>query len=163
MKNRIYLLMMSVLVLMLLLANMSEAQMHGNVGLRMGLSITSGGGGSQAGFQIGPTAELIFSKVFALGTDLNINTQTGTPIEWADYFKYYFSIAGSNIHPYADGGLGLWFVTGGPYFGLRFGGGANIGVAKNISIPADLQLGPVFYTGNTVFYFAITTGVRYEF
>jgi len=146
------------------------------IGGRIGMSLASGSGNSSAGLQIGPMGEVIFSKNFAVGTELNINTQTGTPIEWADYFKMYFTIPGSSIKPYANLGVSLWFVTDGPYFGIRLGGGALFKVANNVYIPADLQLGPVFlsektidlFTGqsttktNTVFYLAITTGIRYE-
>ncbi|MFA3783462.1 hypothetical protein ABRY23_10405 [Melioribacteraceae bacterium 4301-Me] len=146
------------------------------IGGRIGMSIGSGGGSTSAGFQIGPMGEVLFGKGMAVGTELNINTQSGTPIEWADYFKYYFDIPGSTVKPYVNGGLSLWFVSGGPYFGIRIGGGANFKVANNLYIPADLQFGPVFFsektydwwTGqstsktNTVFYVAITTGIRYE-
>ena len=132
------------------------------VGGRFGLSIGSGGGGSSAGLQIGPMAEVLFNKNAALGSELNINTQGGTPVEWAAYFKYYFDTQNPSIKIYGDAGMGLWFVTGGPYIGLRFGGGANFKVANNLYIPADLQLGPVFVTGGNFFYIAITTGIRYE-
>lgn len=145
------------------------------IGGRLGMSLGSSGGSSSAGLQLGPMAEVIFSKNMAVGTELNINTQSGTPIEWADYFKMFFEIPGSSIKPYANVGVSLWFVTDGPYFGIRLGGGANFKVANNLYIPADLQLGPVFlsektfdvFTGkattktNTVFYLAITTGIRY--
>ncbi len=146
------------------------------VGGRFGLSIMSGYG-STAGLQIGPMGELLFNKNMGVGTELNINTQAGTPIEWADYFKYYFDVPDNpNIKPYADAGLDLWFFTGGPFFGIRFGGGVNFKVAPNLYIPADLQLGPYFYstpsldvfgfnspsTSKTIFYFAITSGIRYE-
>ena len=159
----------------------AQSSLKWNIGGRFGLSVGSGGGGSSAGLQIGPMAELLFNKNMGVGTELNINTQPGTPIEWADYFKYYFDIPGnSNIKPYADAGISLWFFTGGPFFGIRFGGGANFKVAPNLYIPADLQLGPVFYstpgvsynylgypygstsTSSTFFYFAITSGIRYE-
>ncbi len=132
------------------------------VGGRFGLSIVSAGGGSSTGLQLGPMAEAKFNRNMAVGTEFNINTQGGTPIEWADYFKYYFDVQGSKIKPYVNGGFSLWFYTGGPYFGLRFGGGANFPIAPKLYIPADLQLGPVFSSGTSVFYFAITTGIRYE-
>jgi|GEM_PF-910748 len=141
------------------------------LGGKVGMSIGSASGGSSVGLLIGPMGEVLFGKGMAVGTELNINTQSGTPIEWADYFKYYFNIPGSSIKPYANFGLSLWFVTGGPYFGIRFGGGANFKVANNLYIPADLQLGPVFVsqsngfgqsTSTTVFYIAITSGIRYE-
>lgn len=132
------------------------------VGGRFGLSIGSGGGASSAGLQIGPMAEVLFNRNIALGTELNINTQAGTPVEWATYFKYYFDTQNPSIKIYGDAGLGLWFITGGPYIGLRFGGGANFKIANNLYIPADLQLGPVFSSGGNAFYIAITTGIRYE-
>jgi hypothetical protein len=118
---------------------------------------------TKAGLQIGPMAEVIFSRQFAIGTEFNINTQAGTPIEWSNYFKVYFPIAGSTIRPYANAGFNLFFITGGPYFGIRAGGGANFELTRNLSIPADLQLGPVFTTGTTTFYLAVTSGVRYTF
>ena len=146
------------------------------IGGRVGMAIGSGFGGSSVGLQIGPMGEVIFNRNMAVGTELNINTFGGTPIEWANYFKYYFNVPGSNIKPYANGGVSLWFSSGGPYFGIRFGGGANFKVANNLYIPADLQLGPVFYStksvdpftfqttssSSTIFYIAITTGIRYE-
>jgi hypothetical protein len=141
------------------------------IGAKIGLSLASGGGSTSAGLTLGPMGEVIFGKNLAVGTELNINTQSGTPIEWSDYFKMYFIIPGSSVKPYANIGMSLWFVTGGPYFGLRFGGGANFRVSQNIYIPADIQLGPVFFSEkdgfgnsktNTIFYVGITTGIRYE-
>jgi len=144
------------------------------------MAIGSGFGGSTVGLAIGPMAEVLFNKNMAVGTELNINTFSGTPIEWANYFKYYFDVPGSTVKPYANGGLSLWFATDGPYFAIRFGGGANFKVANNLYIPADLQIGPIFYstktsefdyntfqftstsTTKTIFYIAITTGIRYE-
>jgi hypothetical protein len=98
----------------------------------------------------------------AIGTEFNINTQAGTPIEWASYFKYYIASGSAKTKPYVDGGLSLLFVTGGPYFGIRFGGGVGFQVAKNIYIGPDLQLGPVFATGATLFFIQIRGGFRYE-
>ncbi|MGA8266034.1 MAG: hypothetical protein WB779_16435 [Ignavibacteriaceae bacterium] len=150
------------------------------IGGKLGMAIGSGFGGSSVGLQIGPMGEYKFNSNMAIGTELNINTFGGTPVEWADYFKYYFEIPGSDVKPYADAGLSLWFSSGGPYFAIRFGGGANFKIAKNLYIPADLQIGPVFYStktvgfdpntfqttttssSNTIFYVAITTGIRYE-
>jgi hypothetical protein len=116
---------------------------------------------TSAGLQIGPTAEVIFAKQFAVTTEFNINTEAGTPIEWANTFKAYFLISGSKILPYADGGFGLLFVTGGPYFGIRAGGGALFPIARNLYIPADLQLGLYFGNGLTLFWLAVTSGIRY--
>ena len=149
------------------------------IGMRAGLGLASGGpevkvfnpftgktessGGMNAGFQFGPTAEFIFERSYAITTAFNINTTSGTPIEWQNTFKYYFAIPGSKIRVYADAGFGLIFVTGGPYFDIPFGGGALFPIAKNLYIPADLIFGPVFVTGSTQFGIAITSGIRYEF
>ncbi len=134
------------------------------VGGRIGLSV-AGGVETSPGFQIGPMGEYFFNPdddKMAVGTELNINTQAGTPVEWANYFKYFIKIDKINMKPYIDGGLSLWFYPGGPSLALRFGGGINFLIAPNVYIPADIQFGPVFATGTSVFYFAITTGIRYE-
>ena len=133
------------------------------VGGRIGLSV-AGGVETSPGFQIGPMGEYFFipgNLDMALGSEININTQPGTPVEWANYFKYFIKTDKTEIKPYIDGGLSLWFYRGGPSLAIRFGGGINFPIAPNFDVPADIQLGPVFATGTTVFYFAITTGLRY--
>jgi hypothetical protein len=152
-----------VLIALLITAPAADAQSKFRVGGQIGLSVASAGGGSSAGFQIGPMFEALFAKTWAVGTEFNINTQPGTPVEWATYAKYYFGISGSKVKPFVDAGVNLWFYTGGPYFGLRFGGGASIPVARNLYVDPDVVLGPVFATGTTVFYFAFRGGIRYEF
>ena len=160
----------------------SAQQPTWQVGMRLGLSIFTGYGATttaptlaqifagqsatttsstSAGLQIGPTAEVIFNKTYAVVTSFNINTEGGTPIEWQNTFKYYFNVSGSQIKPYADAGFSLVFVTGGPYFGIPFGGGALFPIAKNLYIPADLQFGPLFLTGKTAFAIEATTGIRF--
>ncbi len=127
------------------------------VGGRLGLSFLDG----TAGLQIGPTGTYYFDKNMGISSDFNINTQGGTPIEWNGSFVYNLKTQKQDMQPYLDGGMSLWFYTGGPYFGFRFGGGVNFKIAPNIYIPADAQFGPVFGGGTTVFYFAITSGIRY--
>jgi hypothetical protein len=151
------------------------------VGFEMGLSIVSTGGGgttdfnfqtgqfetkssgAKAGFQFGPTGEVVFSKQYGVRTAFLIGTQSGTPIEWQNLFRYYFAIKGSQIKPYAHAGFSLFFVTGGPYVGIPFGGGALFPIAKNLYIPADLTFGPIFGGGSTVFGVEIKGGIRYQF
>ena len=150
------------------------------VGFEMGLSIVSTGGGTteynyqtgrfestgsgaKAGFMFGRTGEVVFSKTYGIRTGFFIGTQTGTPIEWQNLFRYYFLIKGSQIKPYAHGGFALFFVTGGPYVGIPLGGGALFPIAKNLYIPADLTFGPIFGGGSTVFGFELKGGIRYEF
>jgi hypothetical protein len=161
--KRAIIIVTGLIVVSVLVANVSLAQKpQWTVGGNMGLSIASGGGGSSAGFHFGPMAEIVFSKQHAIGTEFNINTQAGTPVEWATYYKYLITIPGSKVKPYVDGGLGLLFLTGGPYFGIRFGGGAMFNVSKDMYFGPDLQLGPVFATGSTIFYIAIRAGFRYN-
>jgi hypothetical protein len=146
------------------LSGFSYSQSKFVIGGRVGLSM-AGGAETSAGFQIGPMGEFYFNPNddnMALGTELNINSQSGTPIEWANLFKYHITVNKLNMKPYIDGGLSLWFYPGGPFLAIRFGGGINFLVAPNIYIPADIQLGPIFATGTTVFYFALTTGIRYN-
>jgi hypothetical protein len=182
MRKRFWLLSV-VLAGLVMLAETAPAQVRWVVGGRLGMSLysTGGGGGgtyynfytgryeeiggtssTSAGLQIGPMGEVIFSKQFAIGMELNINTQGGTPIEWASYFKTYFQLTGSSIKPYAHAGFSLFFYTGGPYFCIFAGGGANFPIAPKLYIPADLKLGPVFSSGSTTFYLAVTSGIRYE-
>lgn len=122
---------------------------------------SEGGSGAKAGFHFGPTGEVVFSKQFAIVEALNINTQSGTPIEWMSLFKYYFPIPGSKIKPYADAGFSLYFVSGGPYVSIPFGGGVLFSITNNLYIPADAQFGPIFASGTTVFGVLVTTGIRF--
>lgn len=146
-------------VLILISSSITFAQKtQGIIGGKLGMSSVDG----NAGLLLGPMGELKFNKNMAAGSEFNINTQTGTPIEWAFYFKYYIDVKGSQVKPYVNGGFSLWFYTGGPYFGLRFGGGVNFPVAPRISIPADLQFGPVFASGTSLFLFTLSSGIRYE-
>ena len=164
---------MFVCVAILLSAGQSFADVKWMAGGNMGLAITTGSGLSSTDFTFGPAVEVLLNKNVALGTELDITTATGTPISWVTYFKYYFTIPGSGIKPYADAGFGLVFVTGGPFVEIPFGGGASFPVARNLYVSAEIQLGPEFYSvGNqffggtfstTLFIIAIRPGIRYEF
>ena len=154
----------SLLFIFSFLSGTAYSQNRFVAGGRIGLSV-AGGVETSPGFQIGPMGEYYFNPEnnrMAVGTEININSQSGTPVEWADYFKYFIKINKPDMKPYIDAGLSLWFYHGGPSLAVRFGGGINFLAAPNIYVPADIQLGPVFATGTSVFYFAITTGIRYE-
>jgi hypothetical protein len=140
-----------------IIANAQSLSQKFVIGGRFGLSVGDG----EAGLQIGPTAAYYFNNNMGISSDFNINTQTGTPIEWNASFNYLLDVTNQNYRPYFDGGMSLWFLTGGPYFGLRFGGGVDFKIAPNMYIPADAQFGPVFGGGSSAFYFALTSGIRY--
>ena len=163
MTKRIFVSVILIAVLLVAVSGVSQAQapkwvIGGNMLLVIG---TGGGFGTSAGFTFGPMAEVVFNRQLAIGTEFNIHTTANTPIEWATYFKYYIP-GGPRLKPYVDGGLALLFVTSGPYFGIRFGGGVGFLVSKNIWIGPDLQLGPVFATGATLFFIMIRGGFRYD-
>lgn len=151
------------------MCNQAEAQVKWIVGGNMGMAIASGGGATSTDFTFGPMGEVLFGKGLAVGTEFDITTSSSVAITWPVYFKYYFSIPGSNIKPYAAAGFGLVFQTGGPYFFIPFGGGANFGVARNLYVSADLTLGPTFVgspfpgaPSTTLFNIVIRPGIRYE-
>ncbi|MGA9116632.1 MAG: hypothetical protein WB626_07650 [Bacteroidota bacterium] len=143
------------------------------VGGNSGLSFFEG----TAGFHLGPMAEFPLGKDLSVGSELSLNTQGGTPILWYSYAKYHFLLSGSRLRPYGDGGLLLDFSTGGPYFGLLFGGGVNIPVGNRLWVAPELQAGPLFSVGGgtvrvgpfvydvkgtTVFVLLLRGGIRYE-
>lgn len=151
------------------MCNQAEAQVKWIVGGNMGMAIASGGGATSTDFTFGPMGEVLFGKGLAVGTEFDITTSSSVAITWPVYFKYYFSIPGSNIKPYAAAGFGLVFQTGGPHFFIPFGGGANFGVARNLYVSADLTLGPTFVgspfpgaPSTTLFNIVIRPGIRYE-
>ncbi len=151
----------------------SQAQLRWVIGGNTGFSLFNG----SAGFHIGPMGEAFLNKDMSVGSEFSINTQGGTQAVWFNYFKYHFSLQGSKIRPYGDAGFMLDFATGGPYFGMLFGGGANIPVANRISVSPELQMGPIFsygggsvrvgplvydVKGTTVFVVYIRGGIRYD-
>ncbi len=114
------------------------------IGGQMGLSSLD----RSSGFQLSPTAELLFNQTMGVGTEFSVNTQYGTPLLWYTYFRYYFDIRGSGVRPYANAGPLLALnVPNGPSFGLLVGGGVNIPVAGDLYVAPEIQLGPAFDVG----------------
>ena len=128
---------------------------------KFGVSIFSGGGSTA--FLLGGAVDIPTRQNFFVRPELNITTHGGTPIELAAVVKYDIPSIKSPSKVYVDGGLGLWFFSGGPYFGLDFGGGTifPLDVSK-ISIPAEIRLGPIFSSGSTTFQIGISGGVRFS-
>ena len=131
---------------------------------KFGLSIFSGGG-SSTGLLFGGALDIpVQPRSLFIRPELNITTHSSTPIEVAGILKYNIpSTENDKTTLYADGGFGLWFLTGGPYFGLNFGGGAIFPLQNSqLKIPAEIRFGPIFATGTTIFQIALTTGIRFD-
>ena len=130
---------------------------------KFGLSIFSGGGNNSTGILFGGALDLPVAQNLYARPELNITTRGGTPIELGGGVKYNIPSASSSMMFYVDGGLGLWFYSGGPYVGLDFTGGAIFPLSgSNLKIPAEIRIGPIFASGSTVFQIALTSGVRFS-
>ena len=131
------------------------------VDAKLGLSILTGGGSSTA-LLFGGAVDIPIDKKMFARPELNITTHPGTPIELAGQLKYLLDIESKNTY-YVEGGLGLWFNAGGTSVGLDFTGGMLFPLSDSkLIIPAEIRLGPIFATGNTIFQIALTSGVRFS-
>ncbi len=129
---------------------------------KFGLSIFSGGGSNSTDLLFGGALDLPAGDNLYIRPELNITTHPNTPIELAGGVKYNIPNPASATQFYVDGGLGLWFYSGGPYFGMDFTGGAIFPLSgSNLKIPAEVRLGPIFSSGTTTFQIALTSGVRF--
>ncbi len=128
---------------------------------KLGLSFLTGGG-SSTGLLFGGAVDIPIDKKMFARPELNITTHPGTPIELAGELKYLLDVESKNTY-YVEGGLGLWFNAGGTSVGLDFTGGALFPLTDSkLIIPAEIRLGPIFATGNTIFQIALTSGVRFS-
>ena len=118
---------------------------------------------SKLGLQIGGLLEYVTATNLAFETELNWNSQEGTPIEWALQLKYYFETNIRGLKPYLAIGGDLWFFGDGPYVGGKVGGGMDMQLSRYFVIPLDLQIGQVFMGDETANYFAGTTGIKFIF
>jgi len=133
-------------------------------GARLGLSLAQADEETpKLGMQGGGLIEYVTASNFAFGTELNINTQKGLPIEWVLQVKYYFNTSVRGLKPYIDLGANLWFFEGGPYTGWRVGGGLDFQLSRYFVIPLDFQYGKVSIGDDWVDYFAGTTGIKFFF
>ena len=130
---------------------------------KFGLSIFSGGDNNSRGLLLGGALDLPIGQNLYARPEVNITTHSSTPIELGGGVKYNIPSTGSTTQFYVDGGLGLWFFSGGPYLGLDFTGGAIFPLnGENFKIPAEVRIGPIFISGNTVFQIALTSGIRFS-
>src|SRR5262245_21039885 len=98
--KKIVLRVLPVLAMFFIYPIASEAQKGVAVGARGGLSFFGYGSGTSAGLQIGPTIDYEFQPSLYLCSDLTVNTQSGTPVEWANSLKYHLPSSQANMQPY---------------------------------------------------------------
>ena len=133
-------------------------------GARFGLSLAQADDETaKLGMLVGGLLEYVTASNIAFGTEINLNTQKGLPIEWALQVKYYFNTNIKGLKPHIDLGANLWFFEGGPYTGWRVGGGLDFQLSRYFVIPLDFQYGKVSIGDDWVDYFAGTTGVKFFF
>ncbi|NOX67319.1 MAG: hypothetical protein GXO85_16350 [Chlorobi bacterium] len=133
-------------------------------GIRTGFSLARADETTpKLGLQVGGLLEYVTKHNLAFGTEVNLNTQKGMPIEWALQIKYFFNTDVMGLKPYIDIGGDLWFFTGGPYAGARIGAGMDMQLSRNFVIPLDFQFGQVFIGDDRASYFAGTTGIKFFF
>ncbi|MBX2990237.1 MAG: hypothetical protein KF749_03605 [Bacteroidetes bacterium] len=138
------LLLASVACLAVLAGTSRGYAQHWSLGGNMGLSVFGG----SPGLHVTPSAEVLFSRHLAVGSEFSINTQYGAPLILHPYFKCYFDIRGSQWRPFASVGPVLAFnVSDGPRFGFLFGAGFNIPVARKLYLSPNILIGPVFNVG----------------
>ncbi len=129
---------------------------------KFGLSFLSGRGSGSSGVLFGGALDIPVGQGLYARPELNITTHSDTPIELAGGLKYNIPNTNTATQFYVDGGIGIWFYSGGPYVGLDFTGGAIFPLSdSNLKIPAEVRIGPIFATGSTVFQVTLTSGVRF--
>jgi len=141
-------------------SNSYSQGLHGDG--KFGLSIFSGQGSSTA-FLFGGAMDIPIGDRQGLyfRPEFNITTHPSTPIEACGILKYNLPTSMQQTI-YIDGGLGFWFMTGGPFFGLDFGGGMLFPLQNSsVQIPVEIRLGPIIATGSSIFQIALTTGVHF--
>jgi hypothetical protein len=124
----------------------SAAQVRPSAGVRAGFAAWD----REAGLLFGARGELPIDRELALGVALDLSTQTGTPVEWSTVLRYRFGKPSEGWDPYASGGVGLLFTEGGPFFGIKLGGGATVPLARHVRAGVDVTAGPTF-TRSTAF------------
>lgn len=123
-----------------------------SIGGNTGLSVLGG----SPGLQLTPATELLINQNIGIGSEFSINTQYSAPLIWYPYFKYYFSIHGSQVRPFASVGPVLALnVPNGPCFGFLFGGGFKIPVARRLYLAPNVLLGPIFNYAGGAFPFVL--------
>ena len=129
---------------------------------KFGLSFLTGNG-SSSGILFGGGLDIpMDNNKLYVRPELNITSHGGTPIELGGELKYFLPSETKN-NLYIDGGLGIWFHSGGSSLGLDFGGGTIFPLhGSDLSIPAEIRLGPIFYSGSSTFQIAITSGIRFN-
>ena len=127
---------------------------------RLGMSVFSRGGGS-TGLLLGGALEIPFRQELSFRPELNMTSHNGTPIELGAKLRYEIPASPLKQRLYVIGGLGAWFYSGGPGFGIDFGGGMMFLLeGTKLSVPLEIRLGPIFGSGGSSFQMSLTGGIR---
>ena len=150
-----------VIIITFLLTSIINGQ-YGTYGLKSGPSLARGTVDTVSlGLQIGAQLEYVFGSNIALGSELNLNTQSGTPIAWVLQAKYYIQLKQKEIKPFFGIGTQVWFFEGGPYYAASLGAGVDLWLNKKFIVPIDLQFGRIFIDEGEVISFAGTVGIKF--
>ncbi len=156
-----YFLIISILFLVFNTQTFSQRAYYG---ARLGLSLARADETTpKLGLQAGGLLEYVTASNLSFGTELNLNTQKGMPIEWALQIKYYFETSVKGLLPYVGIGGDMWFFGDGPYFGGKVIGGMDMQLGRHFAIPLDFQWGQVFIGDDTAYYFGGSTGIKFIF
>jgi len=147
------------MLLMLIVSPLSYSQKMAADG-KVGISFFTGNG-SSTGLLFGGGLDIPFQDRLYFRPELNITTHGGTPIELGGKLKYVLPTSPFGTDFYVDGGIGVWFSSGGSALGIDGGAGTLFSLSgSNLKIPVEIRLGPILESGSTVFHIAITSGVR---
>ena len=127
---------------------------------KLGLSFLTGSGGS-TGLLIGGGLDVPMQEKLYFRPELNITTHGGTPIELGAKARYFLPPNSFSTELFIDGGIGIWFYSGGSALGLDGGIGTLLTPSNSaFQVPIELRLGPIFESGSPVFQIVLTTGIR---
>jgi hypothetical protein len=151
MRNRLPLLLAA-----LLLNAAAHAQQRPSIGARAGLAYWD----RSTGVLFGAAGELPVDRALAVGLALDLSSGSGSPVEWTTTLRYRFTPLADGWDPYAAGGVALLFRSGGPFFGLKLGGGATMPISRHVRAGVDVTAGPTF-APSTAFSFSAAAVLLY--
>jgi hypothetical protein len=126
----------------------------------------SGGGNTEATFQIGAGGEGVFGKGIGAGVEISA---LGPASSWAEDVLgvasfngyYHFIHSGSRLDPYATGGYSLLFRSGHANLG-NFGAGVNYWFIPRIGMKAEFRDHVWSPSDGTLHYWGVRFGLTFR-